>query len=805
MPAFPSLTESGPCGPRSQGAGSRGTRGACESSGTRHPSSRDVTPYARVAHESGLIAPWDRGPLGRMLSGPAVPRVPATASLQSKTFAQTPYSNVCATIFHKRRPPGPVSSSGTTSNHAASRLAPSRPPRSPPMLSLLLIAALTTPAAITPIPDVVPAAVPDVQEAQVPDRVQLEGMIGARIEASTVNRLLEMDVDRLLEGYRKRPGRQTWDGEHVGKWLHAASLAWANSGDERLHAKIAKAVAELVACQQEDGYLGTYLPAQRWTEWDVWAHKYNLIGLITWMRVSGDRSALPCCRAMADLLCRDFGDGKRDLNGAGPHKGMAPGSVLEPMVWIYRFTGEERYGDFCRYVLRAWETPTGPHIVSRLVAGRGVDQVGNAKAYEMLSCIDGLLEWYRVTGDKDLLTAGRERVGRHRRQAPLHHRHGELEGALPRGLQPAEHQQRRRDLRHRHLAAVQRPPAAPDRQGALRRRARAHRLQPAARRAAAGRPRLGLLRADGGHQALHLDPRRPVLPVERTARLRADPDLRDHHRRRGRGGEPRGRRAGAPAPRRRRRGRRDHRHRLPRRAHRRHRDRGRAARRLQRAPARPGVVPHGDPRPRREGAARRARARWLRRGPPHLDRHRAPAADPAADAARGDRRPRQPEQGRDLLRPAGPRRRRGARSARLGPAAARHHGGRGPRHHSHAGQRAVQGLGARRDLPHHHPRRHHAARPVRDGRHRRRRRARTPAPTSTPATACGCPSPGPRAPTATCWPMAARAARAAATSPARSSTAAWSSPGTGRRRTRTGSWSRCRRPSPSPGSTSPTA
>jgi DUF1680 family protein len=274
------------------------------------------------------------------------------------------------------------------------------------MLSLLLIAALTTPPAITPIPDVIPAAAPDVQEAQVPDRVQLEGMIGARIDASTVNRLLEMDVDRLLEGYRKRPGRQTWDGEHVGKWLHAASLAWANSGDERLHAKVAKAVAELVACQQEDGYLGTYLPAQRWTEWDVWAHKYNLIGLITWMRVSGDRSALPCCRAMADLLCRDFGDGKRDLNGAGAHKGMAAGSVLEPMVWIYRFTGEERYRDFCRYVLRAWETPTGPHIVSRLVAGRGVDQVGNAKAYEMLSCIDGMLEWYRVTGDKDLLTAG---------------------------------------------------------------------------------------------------------------------------------------------------------------------------------------------------------------------------------------------------------------------------------------------------------------------------------------------------------------------------------------------------------------
>ena len=47
-----------------------------------------------------------------------------------------------------------------------------------------------------------------------------------RIEANEANRLVKLDPARLLEGYRKRPGRQSWDGEHVGKWLHAATLAW---------------------------------------------------------------------------------------------------------------------------------------------------------------------------------------------------------------------------------------------------------------------------------------------------------------------------------------------------------------------------------------------------------------------------------------------------------------------------------------------------------------------------------------------------------------------------------------------------
>jgi uncharacterized protein len=256
-------------------------------------------------------------------------------------------------------------------------------------------------------PDKIPCVVADRQDMQIPDRVHLSGMIGVRIHNNAVNRLLAMDVDRLLEGYRKRPGRQTWDGEHVGKWLHAATLAWANTGNADLRAKLDRAVGELVKCQLDDGYLGTYLPEKRWTEWDVWSHKYNLIGLITYMRYTGDMTPLPACCKMGDLLCGTFGDtpGKRDIIKAGDHVGMAPTSVFEPMVSLYRLTGKKKYGDFCEYILRSWEQPNGPHIVSRLLELKRVDKVGNGKAYEMLSCINGLLEWYRITGDPQMLEA----------------------------------------------------------------------------------------------------------------------------------------------------------------------------------------------------------------------------------------------------------------------------------------------------------------------------------------------------------------------------------------------------------------
>jgi len=274
-------------------------------------------------------------------------------------------------------------------------------------LPLLISAALGSAAALTPVPDKVSCAVADRQAFTQPDQLRLTGWLGARVEANEANRLVKIDVNRLLEGYRKRPGRQSWDGEHLGKWLHAATLAWVNTGDSALRQKLDYAAAELPKCQQADGYLGTYLEKDRWTEWDVWAHKYNLLGLITYMRYTGNLEPLPACRRMGDLLCSTFGEepGKRDIIKAGEHVGLAPTSVLEPMVLLYRFTGEKRYLEFCQYILRAWEHPNGPKVISTLLTAKRVDKVANGKAYEMLSCLNGALEYYRTIGDPNLLEA----------------------------------------------------------------------------------------------------------------------------------------------------------------------------------------------------------------------------------------------------------------------------------------------------------------------------------------------------------------------------------------------------------------
>ena len=240
-----------------------------------------------------------------------------------------------------------------------------------------------------PLPFKAPAGIPDSLELVSPASVRLEGYLGARVEANEANRLLKVEEEPILAGFRKKPGSHPWIGEHVGKWMYAATLAWANTGDAALRAKLDRVAKELIAAQEPDGYLGTYVPEKRFglypeADWDVWSHKYNLMGLLTYYQYTGNPEALQACRKIGDLLIATFGPGKKSILSAGTHMGMAATSVLEPIVLLYRHTADPKYLEFARYIVTAWNEHTGPRIIAALLKEKAVNRTANAKAYEML-------------------------------------------------------------------------------------------------------------------------------------------------------------------------------------------------------------------------------------------------------------------------------------------------------------------------------------------------------------------------------------------------------------------------------------
>jgi len=252
----------------------------------------------------------------------------------------------------------------------------------------------------------------DVYKAPEPGQVSMEGFLGNRMEINREGRLKRhITEDMLLAGFRKRPGTHPWIGEHVGKWLHAATLALENKpNDTTLAKKIQQIANDLMDCQMDDGYLGTYTMNNRWrppdkTGWDVWVHKYVLIGLLSYYRCTGDERALETCQQVGDLLIETFGDDKRDILKSGTHEGMAATSILEPMSLLYQYTGEKKYRQFCQYIIH--RADAGPKILTNIEKTRTVQSVGNKKAYEMMSNYVGLVENWRATGYERGLNAAK--------------------------------------------------------------------------------------------------------------------------------------------------------------------------------------------------------------------------------------------------------------------------------------------------------------------------------------------------------------------------------------------------------------
>lgn len=231
------------------------------------------------------------------------------------------------------------------------------------------------------------------------------GWLGERLKINTEKRLYKVEEEALLAGFINRPGSHSWIGEHIGKFLEAACNAYANNEDPALKIQIDRSAQQLIAAQLNDGYLGTYEMDSHWTSWDVWSHRYDLMGLLRYYELSGFKPALLASEKIGDLLIKTFGTGKGQKNivRAGGHMGMAATCALESMGELYRFSGNKKYLDFCHYIIKSFDTLNGPRIISTLDSLGRVDKVANAKAYEMLSNFLGIIKLYRLTNDEQYL------------------------------------------------------------------------------------------------------------------------------------------------------------------------------------------------------------------------------------------------------------------------------------------------------------------------------------------------------------------------------------------------------------------
>ncbi len=254
------------------------------------------------------------------------------------------------------------------------------------------------------------------------EQIKITGYVGSRIDDCIAHRVKEQDVDHLVEPFRHHEEQSRWQSEFWGKWVQGAIASYRYNHDAELYEIIRHSVEEIIATQQTNGYIGNYAPDYQLQQWDVWGRKYTALGLIAWYDLSGDKQALTAATRLIDHLMTQAGPGKTDIVATGNYRGMASSSVLEPVMYLYKRTGDERYLSFAKYIVGQWEQEDGPQLISKAinelpVAGRfphpaqWFSRENGHKAYEMMSCYEGLLELYKETRNPLYLSVVENTVG----------------------------------------------------------------------------------------------------------------------------------------------------------------------------------------------------------------------------------------------------------------------------------------------------------------------------------------------------------------------------------------------------------
>jgi len=239
------------------------------------------------------------------------------------------------------------------------------------------------------------------------------GLLAERIDLWRENRLWHMvNSGYLLSGFESRPGIHPWQGEHVGKWLHAATLAYEQTHDEKLGKTMKEIVTRLLATQESNGYLGTYAEDERFyaipddkRSWDIWSHRYNIYGLLTYERFHSDLKIVKACERMADLLIDTYGKGKADITQNGTRRGISSTTLLESIMMLYERTQKVRFFKFAKHIVECSELASGLHLMKTMLQNEDVSGPGDGKAYQLMANLLGYLLLYKHTGDnKYLLT-----------------------------------------------------------------------------------------------------------------------------------------------------------------------------------------------------------------------------------------------------------------------------------------------------------------------------------------------------------------------------------------------------------------
>ena len=248
------------------------------------------------------------------------------------------------------------------------------------------------------------------------NEVKYNGFIDKAIRYIEDFQLLRDDLwKRFVEQFREEDAdyEAGWRGEYWGKMMRGACFTYSYTRNPELYKTLCDTVEDMISVQEDNGRISSYAANHEFDGWDIWSRKYVLLGMQYFIEICTDEAfikrIIDCMCGQVDYIMSKIGpveEGKKPITKATRHwRGLNSSSLLEPIVRLYTLTNEQKYFDFATYIVNcggmdvenvfdlAYEDKLYPY------------QYPVTKAYEMTSCFEGLLEYYRITGNERYKTS----------------------------------------------------------------------------------------------------------------------------------------------------------------------------------------------------------------------------------------------------------------------------------------------------------------------------------------------------------------------------------------------------------------
>ena len=187
-----------------------------------------------------------------------------------------------------------------------------------------------------------------------------------------------------------------WSSEISGSyWTGLVQLAFTLN-DEELIEKATAWVNGVLANQEDSGYLGGYPPhTNRMVDYNAWSAAWCYRALLSFYEATGREDVLQAVYRGLLWFCDVWKDTKTDYVGA---------VIIEPMIVMYAYTGDQRLVQFCKDWLRwleensTWQNKTSQYLSDELPYG-SMHVVAYGEDLKLPALV------YCATGEKKLLEA----------------------------------------------------------------------------------------------------------------------------------------------------------------------------------------------------------------------------------------------------------------------------------------------------------------------------------------------------------------------------------------------------------------